>query len=44
MASLKKQKNVVLVLEIGQKTSLVVVLEPQPQENINDELMKEIKR
>jgi hypothetical protein len=42
MASLKKQKYVVLIFVIGQKTSLVVIL--QPQENIDDELMKEIKR
>jgi hypothetical protein len=42
MASLNKQKFVVLKLEIGRKTSLVVV--PQPQENIDEELMKEIKR
>ncbi len=42
MVSLKKQKIVVLVPKIGRKTSLVVV--PQPQENIDDELMKEVKR
>lgn len=42
MASLKKQKFDVLVTEIGRKTSSVLV--PQPQENINDEFMKEVKR
>jgi hypothetical protein len=44
MASLNKQKFVVSILDIGRKTSLVVVLQPRPQENINDKLMKEVKR
>jgi hypothetical protein len=44
MASLKKQKSDVLILEIGWKTSLILVPQPQTQENIDDELMKEVKR
>jgi hypothetical protein len=44
MASLKKQIFVVLIPNIGQKASSAVVLQPQPQENIDDKLMKEVKR
>ncbi len=44
MASLKKQKCVVLIPNIGRKTSSFVVFQPQPQENIDDKLMKEVKR